>query len=177
MKWLVLFALATPALADCPASPDIDDAEAAIFSDIAKATTEMEARAFGGKLWMLWLTAPDIKAQWLLDKAIGRREVADYEGADQYLVDLVDYCPDYAEGHNQRGFVAFLRNDFEGALPHIEAALDIRPAHTGALTGMALTLIQLGREDEAEIYLRRALRLNPFLSERHLLPGLQRNKL
>ena len=177
MRWLAFLLLTAPALAECPANPDIDDAEAAIFSDIATAGNEMQARGHGGRLWLLWLQAPDRKSQWLLDRAIARREVADFDGADEYLADLVDYCPNYAEGHNQRGFIAYLRGDFDGAVPHIEAALAIRPAHTGALTGMALTLIELGREAEAETYLLRALGLNPFLSERHLLPGLQKNKL
>lgn len=169
MRWIIFLALAAPAFAECPPNPDIDDAEAAVFSQIARSGNEMEARSHGAKLWLLWLTAPDKKSQWLLDRAIARREVADYDAAEALLADLVKYCPDYAEGHNQRGFVAFLRGDFEAALPHIEAALRIRPAHTGALTGMALTLISLGREQEAQPFLKRALRLNPYLSERHLL--------
>lgn len=177
MRWLIALLLASPAFATCPPNPDIDDAEAAVFSEIALSGNEMEARVHGGKLWLLWLQAPDRKAQWLLDRAIARREVGDYAGADEYLADLVEYCPGYAEGHNQRGFVAYLKGDFEAAVPHIDSALAIRPAHTGALTGMVLTLIQLGRENEAEAYLLRALRLNPYLSERHLLPGLQKNKL
>ncbi|WP_375281598.1 tetratricopeptide repeat protein [Pseudooctadecabacter sp.] len=41
----------------------------------------------------------------------------------------------------------------------------------GALTGKALTLIELDRNEEAQEVLRAALRINPWLAERALLDG------
>jgi tetratricopeptide (TPR) repeat protein len=102
-----------------------------------------------------------------------RREAYDFAAAEAAFDALVDYCPDYAEGYNQRAFVNFLRQDYEAALPDLERALDRSPRHVGALSGLALTLIALQRPGEAAVALRRALDLNPWLSERHLLPGLE----
>ena len=42
-----------------------------------------------------------------------------------------------------------------------------------ALSGQALTFFALERMPEAALALRRALDLNPWLSERHLLPALE----
>ena len=95
-----------------------------------------------------------------------------FVGAIDVLDRLVAYCPDYAEGWNQRAFVHFLRQDFEAALTDLDAAIALNPRHVGALSGKALTLIGLGRKAEAELALRAALALNPWLSERHLLEGL-----
>ena len=79
------------------------------------------------------------------------------------------YCPDYAEGYNQRAFVSFLAHDFEAALVDLEATLALNPRHIGALSGKALTLIGLGRREDGQATLRAALALNPWLSERALL--------
>ena len=51
----------------------------------------------------------------------------------------------------------------------LERALEINPTHVAALSGKALTLMGLGRDDEAQEVLRAALALNPWLSERSLL--------
>ena len=76
-------------------------------------------------------------------------------------------------GVNQRAFIYFLREDFAAALPDLDRTLVLSPRHIGALTGRALTLSALGRNAEATLSLRQALELNPWLSERHLLPVLE----
>ncbi|MEL7462256.1 MAG: tetratricopeptide repeat protein, partial [Pseudomonadota bacterium] len=82
---------------------------------------------------------------------------------------LVDYCPDYAEGYNQRAFAAFLQADYDAALADLDLALDRSPTHLGALSGKALTLMGMGRNDIAQDVLREALALNPWLPERRFL--------
>ena len=98
-----------------------------------------------------------------------RRELADLPGSIQVLDELVAYCPDYAEGYNQRAFANFLRRDLDAALPDLDRALELNPTHLGALTGRAMTLMGLGRIDEGQADLRTALGLNPWLAERSLL--------
>ena len=50
-----------------------------------------------------------------------------------------------------------------------DRALEFRPRHLGALSGKALTLMGLGRHDEAQLLLREAVKINPWLAERRLL--------
>lgn len=169
---LLLTCLAAPAHATCPAAPDIAERETALLDRIGAAENELAAREPTNGLWELWTMAPDEAAQALLDKGMSMRESYDFLGARDALDRLVAYCPDYAEGWNQRAFVAFLTQDFEAALSDLDAALALNPRHVGALSGKALTLIGLGRAAEAELALRAALELNPWLSERHLLDGL-----
>ncbi len=165
----ILLLAAGPALAECPSAPDIDAAEAALYAEVQAAETEAAAREVAGRLWELWATAPDEAAQALLDTAMTARSSYDFVAAYEALDKLTAYCPDYAEGYNQRAFVSYLRQDFESALADLELALARHPTHAAALSGKALTLMGLGRQDEAQEVLREALGLNPWLPERGLL--------
>jgi tetratricopeptide (TPR) repeat protein len=158
-----------PAFADCPAPPDISVEEARLLSEIQGVQTEMEARPVSNALWALWAKAPDEAAQALLDRGMSARSSWNFLDAIDAFDRLVEYCPDYAEGYNQRAFVNFLREDYPAALVDLDLALERHPTHVAALSGKALTLMGLGRHDEAQEVLRDALELNPWLPERGLL--------
>ncbi|MBS0124595.1 tetratricopeptide repeat protein [Thetidibacter halocola] len=165
----------TPALAQaegCPAAPDHGADQDALLSELAQVGSEGEAQVINNQLWDLWDNAPDEPSQAMLDQGMRARSSYDYLQAMDRFEALVNYCPFYAEGYNQRAFVNFLTGDFEAALPDLDRALDINPRHVGALSGKALTLHALGRDAEALIALDAALKLNPWLGERHLRPVL-----
>lgn len=165
---------AAPALAEgCPA-PAVDEvARDALHEKLRLAPDPGAARMAQNELWQIWTAAPDAAAQEMLDNGMERIRLGDYERAIRVLDGLVAYCPDYAEGYNQRAFAHFLRDAFDPALADLEAALDRSPEHIGALSGKALTLMGLGRDAEALAALEAALKLNPWLNERHLLPTLK----
>ncbi len=162
-------AFATAANAGCPSAPDIAVAEGRILKQIQAATNEMSARPLSNALWELWAKAPDETAQEMLDAGMQARSYGDYRLALSKFDDLVTYCPDYAEGYNQRAFVNFLSGRYELALTDLDLAIARSPRHVAAIAGKALTLIGLGRDTEAQKVLREAVALNPWLSERHLL--------
>lgn len=92
------------AMADtCPAPRDISDEMDVLLSDVQSARTESEARVFVNQMWALWRDAPDDWAQELLQEGSDRIRMSDYAGAEAALNALVEYCPNYAEGYNQRG--------------------------------------------------------------------------
>jgi len=168
-KLLILTFLATPAFAECPAPPDISDAANALLEQAQAAPNEMAARGISGQLWELWATAPDQQAQALLDRGMTARASYNFVEALDAFDRLTEYCPDYAEGYNQRAFVNFLRQDFASALVDLDLALERSPRHVAAISGKALTLMGLGRNEEAQAVLREAVDLNPWISERSLL--------
>ena len=153
----------------CPEPPDVAAAEDHIFAQISVVPDQMNARILNGALWELWLQAPDPYSQGLLDDGMAQIRYANYEQAEEDLTQLVQYCPWYAEGWNQRAYTYYLTKRYPAALDDLEQALNVNPRHLGALTGKALTLIQMGRNAEAQPILREALALNPWLGERALL--------
>tara|TARA_R110002033_G_scaffold64188_5_gene115192 strand:- start:255 stop:833 length:579 start_codon:yes stop_codon:yes gene_type:complete len=158
--------------ADCPAPADHSDELATLFEQARAAPTEMAARAATDGLWKVYLRAPDAEAQAVLDRGMARRDSYDYLGAKTDFDRLIAYCPDYAEGWNQRAFVYYLQGDFVRALADLDEALARTPDHVPAQSGRALTLMQLGQREEARAQLLEALANNPWLSERALIaPG------
>lgn len=169
MRFLLILLLAGVAQADCPPPPNHDAELSALIEAAQSARSEAAARSFGARMWALWADAPDELAQSMLDRGQALLARGDFAAAGAAFQELVEYCPDYAEGYNQRGFARYLSRDFTGALADLDLALVRSPRHVAALAGRALTLMELGRLTEARVQLHAALALNPWLSERHLL--------
>lgn len=166
---LFLSAGLAAAQAVCPDPPDHAAELEAILSEIRAAPNERTARLLSDDLWAFWTDAPDAQAQELLDRGMALREGYAFLEAGEVFDRLVDYCPDYAEGYNQRAFASFLQRDYAAALWDLNRTLELNPRHVGALSGKAMTLLGMGRMDEGQAALRAALALNPWLSERALL--------
>lgn len=170
---LALHLLAAPAQSACPDPPDHGAAESDLLDRLATARSAPEGQNISNKLWQLYLDAPDAKAQVLLDEGMALRRNGNLSESITLLDDLVDYCPDYAEGWNQRAFSYYLGAHFEQALADLDRALALSPRHVPAMSGKALTLIGMGRDATAQKILRQALDLNPWLAERAYLVGPQ----
>lgn len=173
MKHLILLvALAAPASLSaetCPPAPDHSAALDRLIAEVQVAPTEMQGRQIANQMWEYWADAPDARAQDMLDEGMRARANYDFATALDAFGRLIEYCPDYAEGYNQRAFVNYLRYEFEDSLVDLDRALDRSPRHIAALAGKGLVLIALGRDDEAQEVLRAAVALNPWLTERHYI--------
>ena len=83
------------------------------------------------RMWEFWADAPNEQSQVILDQGMSRRAAWDLLGALQDFDRLVEYCPDYAEGYNQRAFVNYLRQDYTSALRDLDRTLQLSPAPCG----------------------------------------------
>lgn len=142
-----------------------------LFAALAAAPTEAQGRAVEDEIWRFWLDlAPDPETRKLVDRAMSLRESYDFAGAQALLDDAVARAPGYAEAFNQRAFVRFLREDDEGAEQDLLRALELEPKHFGALSGLFHVLMRRGRTEQATAALVRAVKIHPWLKERHMLP-------
>ncbi len=167
---VALLALSTPGWAEgCPEPPDHSARIEALLADVRQADDPVEAKRITNDMWALWADAPDEAAQEVLDRGMRKRDSYNLLGAIADFDRLIDYCPDYAEGYNQRAFAHFIRRDYAAALDDLDRALELAPMHVAAMAGRALTLMGLGRLDEGQAALRDALELHPWLPERSML--------
>lgn len=170
---LVAMTLLAPVTAiACAEVPDRSGEMAALVEAARNAPNDMAGQEISDRMWQIWAQAPDEQSQEILDSGMSKRGSYDFLGAIADFDTLIAYCPDYAEGYNQRAFTYFLNGRFEQALIDLDRALALRPDHVAARAGRALSLMNLGRLDEARVDLKAALDLNPWLPERGLLlPG------
>ncbi|QUJ75259.1 hypothetical protein KDD17_09570 [Sulfitobacter albidus] len=169
---LTLALISGPAFGQCPASPDIEAELGALIDQATAATNQTQGREAGEAMWKVWLRAPDETAQEVLDRGMRKRDSFNLVGARDDFTRLTEYCPDYAEGWNQRAFASYLMQDYPAALVDLDRALVLQPRHVAAQSGRALTLMQMGRLAEARAQMLEAVANNPWLSEAALLaPG------
>lgn len=140
-----------------------------LFADLAGAANAGEARGITSKIWALWFRAPDPAAAALMERAIDLRIARDYAGAIAVLDTLVANSPEWAEAWNQRATMRYVVGDYAGSLADIDRVIALEPKHFGALSGQAIILMHQGRMEEGQHALRRAVEIDPFLSERALL--------
>ncbi|MGH6922612.1 MAG: tetratricopeptide repeat protein [Propylenella sp.] len=140
-----------------------------MFSALAEAPNEAVAQFVSARIWLFWFQAPDAEAAGLMRDALARRNAGDVAGSIAMLDRLVAAAPGWAEAWNQRATMRFLAQDFEGSLADIDEVLPLEPKHFGALSGQAMILRHLGRNEEAQSVLKEAVKINPFLADRALL--------
>lgn len=140
-----------------------------LFDALAAVQNETAAQQIAGSIWRFWFEAPDEQSAELMREVLDRRQFLDLATALKLLDQLVEQTPDWAEAWNQRATIRFMVGDYEGSLADIDRVLPLEPRHFGALSGEAIILMRLGREEEAQTVLKRAVEINPFLIERALL--------
>ena len=166
---LAMLALPVNAETACPPTPNTKAQRDKLMAELKDTPNETEGRIVEDAIWRLWIKAPDAKAQDLLDRGMKRRDVYDFEGAQKLFDELIAYCPHYPEGYNQRAFIHFLRGNYDESLADIDVVLEALPDHFSALSGKALVLMRQGRMELAQKSLREAVRLFPWVKERHML--------
>lgn len=153
----------------CPPTADVSAELDALFERARAADDFNTGQAVSNAMWEVWLRAPDAEAQAMLDRGMAARGSFDFDGAKRSFDALILYCPEYAEGWNQRAFINFLREDYPAALDDLDHALELQPRHVAAQSGRGLALMNMGRIGEARQQMLAAVENNPWLSERALL--------
>lgn len=77
--------------------------------------------------------------------------------------DVIAMQPEFAEGYNKRATAFYYLGRYKQSLADIDRTLKRNPYHFGALSGAGLCMLSLERFDEALLYFRRALKVNPNL--------------
>jgi tetratricopeptide (TPR) repeat protein len=175
---LVLLALANAPL--CTAEPATlppavglsgsqAEERAKLFAELAATKSDTEAREAEDRLWAFWRSFADDESKELLEQSRQAQLRFDYDEAIIYMKALVKHAPQFAEGWNQLGYVYFLAGQYDASLDAIAHVLALEPLHYAALAGKGIILMQEGKVAEAQVALKRALAIDPWLKERHLI--------
>lgn len=71
------------------------------------------------------------------------------------------YANEKMEIYNQLGVLNWMSRDFDVAIDYFEKVLEINPQHVRALANLGANSLEVGKYEDALLYLERALRLKP----------------
>jgi tetratricopeptide (TPR) repeat protein len=154
---LVCFATASGAAAD-----QRDPTLPTLFQFLKSATRSDEAGAVETKIWEIWSMTGDQKLDALMIASSEAMERSDYATALKDIDAIVAARPDFAEAWNKRATVHFLMGEYEKAIADIDRTLELEPRHFGALSGLGLTNMKLGRDAAAADAFQRLITIDPL---------------
>ncbi len=134
-----------------------------LFEGLHAAPSEDEARPFEEAIWQAWLLSGNgaVDAQMLRGlSALGQGQNA---AALEAFTRATEMQPDFAEAWNKRATVNYILGRYDDSVADIEKTLALEPRHFGALSGLGLINLALGREREALEAFEAALRIHPYL--------------
>ena len=133
-----------------------------LFQFLKSATRSDEASAVEDKIWQIWSMTGDHKLDQLMVASSEAMERGDYSTALKSIDAILAAKPDFAEGWNKRATVYFLMGNYEKAIADIDRTLELEPRHFGALSGLGLTNMKLGRDAAAADAFQRLITIDPL---------------
>lgn len=112
-------------------------------------------------LWALWSRSGDADIDRLMARGVEQMETQDYQAAIATFSEIVRRKPQFAEGWNKRATVYYLAGEEKKSVADCAEVLKRNPRHFGALSGLGLIYTRLERYDEALVWDRKALEVNP----------------
>ena len=125
--------------------------------------TPQEAAEVDQRIWLLWLHSDDKAVNRLMAQGVIAMQRGALDRALDRFDEITRRAPDFAEGWNKRATVLYMMGRHRESVADVQHVLNLEPRHYGALSGLGLILVALGREEDALKWLRRALELNPYL--------------
>jgi tetratricopeptide (TPR) repeat protein len=144
-----------------------------LFNALKGSSVEHEARKYEQEIWKTWLKSDNPEVNDLMQQALRKREVYDFNGALEILNKIIKIKPEYPEVWNQRATVYFHQGALEKSLIDIARTLELEPRHFGSLAGRAVIRLQQGKPALARQNIIEASRFHPFLKERAFFPDLE----
>ena len=147
----------------------------ALFLELKNAENETDAKVIEKDIWSKWMESGDAEIDVLLQQAMRKRRVYDFDGAIVILNKIIAIKPDFSEAWNQRATLYFFQEKYEESLIDIAKTLELEPRHFGSLAGRAVIRWRQSKPALARQNIIEAMKVHPFLKEQGMFPGLQKS--
>jgi tetratricopeptide (TPR) repeat protein len=137
----------------------------ALFVRLLEAPGPGEAQRIEGLIWQIWAQSDDGAVRGLMEAGVDAMSRGDYRHALSKFDQMVLIAPDFAEAWNKRATAWFIVGDMRKSLADCDEVMKRNPQHFGALSGYGQIYINLEEHEKAIEYFKRALAVNPNLTE------------
>ena len=135
-----------------------------LFEQLKEARTAEEAGLLERAIWQIWLLSGNGTVDAHMLRGLQALGIGDNEAAISSFDQVVELQPDFAEAWNKRATANYMLGRFDASVIDIHKTLSLEPRHFGALSGLGLINLALGREHEALKVFEAALGIHPYLS-------------
>jgi tetratricopeptide (TPR) repeat protein len=143
----------------------------AMFVELRRAKNEKLAADVATRIKTEWNQSGSATIDLLMQWASEAMDKKDYPTALDFLDQAIVLKPDFAEGWNRRATVHFLAGNYSKSMTDIERTLALEPRHFGALSGMGMIFIDLGKKELALNAFRKVLEVYPQLRDIQMQVG------
>lgn len=138
---------------------------AELYAQLGKARDEQEAAPIIEAIEALWRFSGSPTVDLLMARTEHFAKSEDLDLAIQIADATVDLAPDQAGAWHLRAKVHYLKQDYGQALVDLRRTLERDPKHFAALNDLGVVLEATGGKKEALEAYRKALKINPFMTE------------
>lgn len=132
-----------------------------LFEQLKKDPKHTSASATARMIWREWTASGSKSIDLLMSWARTAMGKEEYARAEDLLDQVTVLKPEYAEGWNRRATLYYAKSDFGRSLADIEKTLLLEPRHFGALSGLAVIMQRLDRNEDALKAWYRVLEIYP----------------
>lgn len=132
-----------------------------LFQQLKKDPKETSSTATARMIWREWTASGSKSIDLLMAWAGTAMRSKNYAKAEDLLDQVIVLNPKFAEGWNRRATLYFAKLDYSRSLADIEKTLALEPRHFGALSGLAVIMQRLDRDEDALKAWYRVLEIYP----------------
>lgn len=133
-----------------------------LFSELASEQQPANAQALEEEIWQLWLDSGNKEVNFEMSIGINAMTEGLLDDAIHQFSKVTEMAGDFAEGWNKRATAYYFNDELEKSLLDIQKTLELEPRHFGAISGMGLIFLELGKERAALQAFEEVLRLYPM---------------
>ena len=156
-----------PPIGDLPLQSPIDRPKvlAQLYEQLGKVADAEAAAPIMEAIQRIWRLSGSDTVDLLMARAERFTKEDDLDLAQKIIDAAVDMAPDQAEAWDLRAKINFLKKDYDAAIADLKRALDRDPKHYDAMSDLGVVYEAMGSKKEALEAYRKALAVNPYLSE------------
>jgi tetratricopeptide (TPR) repeat protein len=125
-------------------------------------------------VWLAWSRSGDAETDRMLNRGSDEMSAGRHAQAIRIFSDVIRRRPEFAEGWNKRATAYYLAGELDKSLADCNEVIKRNPQHFGALSGYGQIYLKREEYDKAIDYFRRALAVNPNLSDlEEIIPRLE----
>lgn len=136
-----------------------------LFAALHGTVDAEEANRLTSLIWIVWNHAEDPETDRLLTEGNSALERLELETALVRFNAVIERDPEFVEGWNKRATLYYVMGKYRASIDDIQEVLAREPRHFGALAGLGMNYEALGYDRRALNAWRRALKVNPHLSD------------